>query len=603
MPGLIACNRRWGIGSDDLLFPALFEIGIRMLWLCVVVGVFVKHQSHAGCNGSELLSIYLIGVLVCLTLVIAVNSVIIWFTTKGSVIEIANILAWIILVATLLGVFIVFDPLGAVKLESSGDSHLYVELPTIAALKAKQVWKYRMKLLCCCCAGLDENSQHAYSDIASLFASLFEDVDLVPSDIVVGLVLLHTKQFQKLQAASLTRDQPNTDITTGPCSSVITNTPTQEQEWMTIETACHFMKFARGSYGWPMFMYSNIGTGLCQLWTEINCCLCCRRRPDFVVDDNCCLCHAAALKNITGLKDSDLIYVSFHNRVYAVPFYVAVDHATSSIVVAIRGTLSLRDALTDLNAGCEFMFHLENCPSGSLCHRGIYRAAVFVRDKLEESNALNDALSLYQNYSLVITGHSLGAGTASVLAILLKEKYPGVHCFAFSPPGGLLSPDLAKQSEEFILSVILGDDFIPRLSIPAIEELKSDLLQCILECDQPKHKVLLCGLWNVVKGNMVVSSPGAGVPLLNSSFHGATLPYTHPVQGKRLGNLERHWSKCSSIPTLVPPGKLMYIQRTVTGYQWKWVEASFFDRITITPKLLSDHMPDTLHKVLQTFTQ
>ncbi|XP_022255756.1 sn1-specific diacylglycerol lipase beta-like isoform X2 [Limulus polyphemus] len=549
MPGLVACNRRWGIGSDDLLFPALFEIGIRMLWLCVVIGIFVKHQIHASCDGSELLSIYLIGVLVWLTLVIAVNMVIIWFTTKGSIIEIrprqfvskllyfrlvlvipeiawtilgtlwafpssnhvceskdvviivkiATILAWIMLLAILLGVFIVFDPLGAVKLENSlsnleDDPSLYVELPTIAALKARQVWKYRMKLLCCCCAGLDEHSQHAYTDIASLFASLFEDVDLVPSDIVVGLVLLHTKQFQALQAASLTCDQPDTAtpssssmvITAGSCSSVITKVPTQEQEWMTINIACHFMKFARGSYGWPMFMYSNIGTGLCQLWTEMNCCLCCRGQPDFVVDDNCCLCHAAALKNITGLKDSDLIYVSFHNRVYAVPFYVAIDHATSSIVVAIRGTLSLRDALTDLNAECEFLFHSENCPSGFLCHRGIYRAAVFVRDKLEESNALNDALALYQNYSLVITGHSLGAGTASVLAILLKQKYPGVRCFAFSPPGGLLSPDLAKQTEEFILSVMLGDDFVPRLSIPAIEELKSNLLQCILECDQPK---------------------------------------------------------------------------------------------------------------------
>lgn len=43
-----------------------------------------------------------------------------------------------------------------------------------------------------------------------------------------------------------------------------------------------------------------------------------------------------------------------------------------------------------------------------------------------------------QEYKLVITGHSLGAGTASVLAILLRNSFPSLRCYAFSPPGGLL---------------------------------------------------------------------------------------------------------------------------------------------------------------------
>ena len=38
----------------------------------------------------------------------------------------------------------------------------------------------------------------------------------------------------------------------------------------------------------------------------------------------------------------------------------------------------------------------------------------------------------------VCTGHSLGGGTAAILAILLREEYPDVTCYAFSPPGGLL---------------------------------------------------------------------------------------------------------------------------------------------------------------------
>ena len=35
----------------------------------------------------------------------------------------------------------------------------------------------------------------------------------------------------------------------------------------------------------------------------------------------------------------------------------------------------------------------------------------------------------------MIVGHSLGAAIASLLAIVLKPKYPKLHCFAYSPPG------------------------------------------------------------------------------------------------------------------------------------------------------------------------
>ena len=43
-----------------------------------------------------------------------------------------------------------------------------------------------------------------------------------------------------------------------------------------------------------------------------------------------------------------------------------------------------------------------------------------------------------QDYGLVLVGHSLGAGVASLLAILLKKHYQNLHCYAYSPPGGLL---------------------------------------------------------------------------------------------------------------------------------------------------------------------
>lgn len=42
--------------------------------------------------------------------------------------------------------------------------------------------------------------QDAYSEVASLFAEFFRDLDIVPSDIIAGLVLLRQRQRTKRSA-------------------------------------------------------------------------------------------------------------------------------------------------------------------------------------------------------------------------------------------------------------------------------------------------------------------------------------------------------------------------------------------------------------------
>lgn len=108
------------------------------------------------------------------------------------------------------------------------------------------------------------------------------------------------------------------------------------------------------------------------------------------------------------------------------------------------------------------------------------------------------------HYGLVIVGHSLGAGTAAILSFLLRPQYPTLRCYAYSPPGGLLrsdrihvhyslpvspsrseainrmmsyglcnrthmcpvfvfcSEDAMEYSKEFVTSVVLGKDLVPR---------------------------------------------------------------------------------------------------------------------------------------------
>ncbi len=164
---------------------------------------------------------------------------------------------------------------------------------------------------------------------------------------------------------------------------------------------------------------------------------------------------------------------------------MAVDHQTSSIVVAIRGTLSGHDALTDLAAMTD-PISVEGLPVGWTAHRGMLQSASFVLRQLQSRETLKCALAQYPNYHLVITGHSLGAGAAVLLSILLKPSYPRVRCFAFSPPGGLLSLAAARFTETFCMSVIIGDDLVPRLSLATLDTLKRQMIAELEACRHPK---------------------------------------------------------------------------------------------------------------------
>lgn len=66
---------------------------------------------------------------------------------------------------------------------------------------------------------------------------------------------------------------------------------------------------------------------------------------------------------------------------------------------------------------------------------------------------------------LHVAGHSLGAGAAALIALKLRDRFPEVKCWAFCPPGGLLTPNLAHSMKPFCTSVVVNKDCIPRMSL------------------------------------------------------------------------------------------------------------------------------------------
>lgn len=89
-----------------------------------------------------------------------------------------------------------------------------------------------------------------------------------------------------------------------------------------------------------------------------------RTKPTVIEGDNCCLCNFAAVRCMSKLNSKDILYASFVNHIFETPFFVTADHETSSVVVVIRGSISLQDVFTDLTADGE-EFDAVEAPPGS----------------------------------------------------------------------------------------------------------------------------------------------------------------------------------------------------------------------------------------------
>ncbi|CAN7944345.1 unnamed protein product, partial [Ixodes hexagonus] len=223
------------------------------------------------------------------------------------------------------------------------------------------------------------------------------------------------------------------------------------------------------------------------------CCACLRGPNEQLTGDNCCECHLATIKHLTKVPPEDLIFSCFENGLCTVPFYVALDHQTRSIMVVVRGTLSSDDLLTD------FQTTLEELPNGGgIYHRGVLRSAQRVLSLLDKP--LADAVARHPDYDLVTTGHSLGAAVAAVLAFFLRPRFPGVRCFAFSPPSGTVDDTRGRMMRDFVMTVVVGDDVVPRLGHNQLEHMKREMVSCLLQCDMSKDDLngrgmlaLFCG--------------------------------------------------------------------------------------------------------------
>ena len=270
----------------------------------------------------------------------------------------------------------------------------------------------------------------------------------------------------------------------------------------------------------------------------------------------------------------DLLHSDWSGGVFRPCHFVAYHQGRNWLVLAVRGTLRPDDLLTDACAvPCRF--------EDGFAHEGVSRAAQYVVS--QAAGVLAAAAARRPGCEIVVTGHSMGAATATLAASLLRSqgrKHPGAsasavfssaRCIAFAPLP-VLSDALATNEDQRLhtLSVVCGADFAPRLSIPALSLLKEEL-----------------------GGAGFGATLGRGVRRLRRIMDvGGTRALSPPRAGTAASDDEGLESE-----RLRMGGRVLYLRSAPhaateqeQGRVGCWADTGDFDRLWLTDGCLSDHL-------------
>ena len=112
-----------------------------------------------------------------------------------------------------------------------------------------------------------------------------------------------------------------------------------------------------------------------------------------------------------------IYYANFVNGIAATPYAILVDEAEKSVVITVRGTMSLTDWVVDLQYVSQPLAAVgDRCGfngEGHHAHKGVLTRCKWTYNDIKKHRVLKQLYSdesLYKEYKLVVVGHSLGGG-------------------------------------------------------------------------------------------------------------------------------------------------------------------------------------------------
>ena len=166
-----------------------------------------------------------------------------------------------------------------------------------------------------------------------------------------------------------------------------------------------------------------------------------------------------------GIPVSDIL-IEGVAAVHRPAHFVAIDHRLRRVILSLRGTVNVLDSLTNLQCGTARL----SDDSGA-AHEGMLSAARELAAG-QVGAAIAALTESHPDYQLRVTGHSQGAGVAALLVHHWQHRYPNIRGYVFAPPC-VLTLAAAKALGPRLVSVVYGDDIIPRLSLGSVEDLRN----------------------------------------------------------------------------------------------------------------------------------
>lgn len=499
-------------------------------------------------------------------------------------------------------------------------------------------------ILTCCLFGGAGTLVADFADISRALEDLFDDgghLDVTLSDILSGIILVWKEQCLKREecrrgviAQEIVRAE-TADQTIEDASRMALRRPQMRrdhqgeqayfqttermildkkhpEDYRAIKEGAHFMQLAHAIYGYLMFVVNRTCTAPCYLTAHSLLCKTAACGTHHSAGDTLCGCNQIAFLKVADLDPDDVVYATFRSGLVERPYCVVVDRAYKAIVVVVRGTFALEDAVADLTLRPAAMD--EKCTrfgfdgSGEYCHSGMYASAEWVFVDLERQGTLNDLLDgsqcRFPDYRLYVVGHSLGAGVAAVLGVMLRQCYPTLKVLCFEPPGCVMTKKLAEQ--DYITSYVLAFDIVPRLSRTSLEYLRDDVLAMISRTAVPKYRIL---------GPAVESSRDVGS---TSLFHSRdscpdSVFRTQLAEFNAYQRTLKAEAGEEGIVLCIPGRRILHLVRTQQNdsilsnfsanlspkHTPVWASSDDFKEIQVAKSLLADHDPLTVSTELQ----
>lgn len=716
MPHLVYGGRHWRVSSDELSIPASCAAISRFMWsiMLTVVLAYSSKPLTSECTDGWLVVTFLSLSLIVSLAAIGCEMLIVKHSLHGTIVQthkrdiirgqltyhcILGVIQFILVVFGLIVIASHSDVLCSYEIHDNRLDIIIISIVVISQLIdicsllcccylfssrrisdvlqardeiwAVMTWEGRCRTvlksvqICSCNLFGGSNIGEDLEAVAKVLTNFFHHdgfLDVVPSDVVAGIILVRLQQKAKFRRQKATRISLNESLKTASLKSIsnqiqalgdievgildhdvsqrtntyrrtLENRSKDDRDLMESISWCSV--YALAVYSYLMVIYMKPCSGFCSLCHSRLCKIGCSKsffktkktngkvksddKHGDISGDNCCSTSHAGIASIIKKNNAEIVYAAFENDSTAKPYAIFLDHDKESIVIAIRGTLSLEDCITDVladpielvEAGERWGFDGRN----RWTHMGFLKAAARIRDDLENSKILqyllgqtdptsavsiNDPLKQdinYSHYQLVVCGHSLGAATACVLSLLLHSMYPRLKCFAYGTPASVFDARTAADCSSFVTTIVLGSDMVSRLNVHSLAKLREEVLDSIGRCKVNKM-VIMQAIFRDFDVRSFMHEKGEEPA---SEFKSNVIRFTDQVN-KRMADTVQ-------MVNLQLPGRIIHLEKSssencclcLNYYNYTAVETTNrdFSEIIISPTMGIEHFPDRYYNELQ----